>query len=145
MCANNLTQPHLIDAILKDLWMNDEGVKGKDTPTRSSKILKRCTAAARFDGSFDNRSVIGKLNYLDRATWPDISYITHQCARFTDDPKVEHGKVVRWLAIYLVSTRDKGIILRLVDTKDREVFCDAYFAGNWDKDEAAIDRDTARS
>jgi hypothetical protein len=69
----------------------------------------------------------------------------HQCARFTDDPKVEHSKVARSLVIYLVSTREKGIILRPDDTKDLEVFCDVDFTGNWDKDEAATDRDTARS
>jgi hypothetical protein len=32
----------------------------------------------------------------------------------------------------------------MMNTKDLEVFCDADFAGNWDKDEAATDRDTAR-
>jgi hypothetical protein len=98
-----------------------------------------------FEGSFDYRSVIGKLNYPERATRPAISYIMHQCASFTDDPKVEHGKAFRWLARYLASTRDKGIILRPDDTKDLEVLCDTDFAGNWGKDEAATDHDTARS
>jgi hypothetical protein len=36
--------------------------------------------------------------------------------------------------IYLVSTRDKGIIIRLDDTKELEVFCHTDFANNWDKD-----------
>ncbi len=37
--------------------------------------------------------MIGKLNYLEKGTRSDISYIVHQCARFTDDPKESHGTV----------------------------------------------------
>lgn len=141
-----LTQPHLIDAILKDLRLdNDPRVKPKPTPASSSKLLSRHTSSESFDKSFDYRSVIGKLNYLERATRCDISYIVHQCARFSADPKVEHAKAVRWLGRYLLGTRDKGIILKPDDEKDLEVHCDADFAGNWDPKEAATDRDTARS
>jgi hypothetical protein len=140
----NLTQPHLIDQILKDLRLDDENVTTKDTPASSSKILRRHTDSEPFDGSFNYRSVIGKLNYLEKGTRSDISYIVHQCARFTTDPKKEHAQALRWLGRYLKATRNRGTILRPSKGKDMEVFVDADFSGNWHAEES-WDRDTARS
>lgn len=51
----------------------------------------------------------------------------------------------RWLGRYLSGTRDRGTILTPVPGKDLEVFVDASFCGDWDAQEAARDRDTARS
>ena len=97
-----------------------------------------------FDKSFDYRSIIGKLNYLERGSRSDISYAVHQCARFTSDPKKEHGNAVRWLGRYLRQTKDKGTILKPDPSKDLEVYVDADFAGNYDKNDTQ-NRDTARS
>jgi hypothetical protein len=140
----HLTQPHLIDQILDDLHLNSDKTKAIAIPASSSKLLSRHTSSESFDKSFDYRSVIGKLNYLEKGSRPDIAYIVHQCARFSTDPKVEHGKAVRWLGRYLKGTRDKGLILKPNPSKSLEVFVDADFAGNWDKEET-WDPDTARS
>lgn len=141
----HLTQPHLIDQILEDLNMTQDNVKTKSTPAMASKILTRDSDGATFDGSFHYRSIIGKLNYLEKGTRSDISYITHQCARFTDCPKESHAKAIRWLARYLKGTRDKGLIIKPEEGKGLELFVDADFSGNWDPKEAGSDRDTARS
>ena len=85
--AIHLTQPHLVDQILDDLNMAQEKVKLKSTPAMVSKLLKRDEQGTNFDKSFHYRSIIGKLNYLERGTRSDISYITHQCARFAESPK----------------------------------------------------------
>ena len=138
-----LTQPHLIDQILNDLNLQ-ENTKEKSIPAASSKLLSRHTKSDDYDGSFNYRSIIGKLNYLEKGSRPDIAYITHQCARFSTCPKVEHGKAIRWLARYLKGTKDKGTILRPNKEKGLEVYVDADFAGNWDPDEHG-DPDTARS
>ena len=139
-----LLQPHLVDQILKDLRLDGDDVKINSTPAPSSKILSRHPTSPAFDGSFHYRSIIGKMNYLEKCTRPDISYAAHQCARFTEDPRQEHGKAVRWLGRYLKGTRDKGIIFHPIDDKELEVFVDADFVGNWTKEEAN-DRDNARS
>jgi hypothetical protein len=141
----HLTQPHLIKQILKDLRLDGDDVKGKDTPASSSKLLSRHSDSPPFDASFNYRSVIGKINYLEKATRSDIAYIGHQCARFTSDPKKEHCDAIRWLGRYLKATQDKGLILKPSEHKDLELYCDADFAGNWDSHEAGHDRDTARS
>jgi hypothetical protein len=140
----HLTQPHLIDQILEDLRLDKEHVKVKSTPASSSKLLSRHTDSEPFDNSFNYRSVIGKLNYLERGSRSDIAYITHQCARFSTNPKMEHGEALRWLGRYLKNTRDQGTILRPTKGKGLELFVDADFAGNWDPSETE-DRDTARS
>jgi hypothetical protein len=141
----HLTQPHLIEQILKDLNLDKPNTVPKETPASSSKLLARHLDSEQFDKSFDYRSVIGKLNYLEKATRSDISYITHQCARFAANPRVEHGRAVRWLGRYLYATKDKGTILKPVSEKDLEVFVDADFSGNWDPKDADWDTDTARS
>ena len=138
----HLTQPHLIESIIKDLRLED--AKYKDTPAMSSRILSSHLESPEFDNNFHYRSVIGKLNYLEKCTRPDISYAVHQCARFTSNPRKEHGDAVRWLGRYLKGTRDKGIILK-PNQKSFEVFVDADFAGNWDRTIAAEDNSTAQS
>ena len=107
-----MTQPHLIEQILSDLRMSDESVKPRSTPAASSKVLTRHLQSPDFDGSFNYRSVIGKLNYLEKATRSDISFAVHQCARFVSEPKKEHGEAVRWLGRYLKGTKDKGTIMK---------------------------------
>ena len=87
---------------------------------------------------------MGILNHLERCTRPDIACATHQCARFSANPKKEHGAAVKWLGRYLRGTRDKGIYLNLED-ENFEVWADADFAGNWVPEDAQWDRDTARS
>ena len=140
----HLTQPHLIDQILKDLGMDNDNVKTKNIPALSSKILGRAKEDKEFDKSFHYRSIVGKLNYLEKGTRSDISYITHQCARFTEEPKECHAKALRWLARYLKATRDKGLILRPDKSRNLEVYVDADFSGNWNQSDS-LNRDTARS
>lgn len=139
----HLTQPHLVDQILKDLKFR-ESTEPKSTPASPSVILGRYADSEDFDGSFHYASIIGKLNYLERATRPDIAYATHQCARFSKNPKIQHGKAVRYLARYLQGTRDKGLILKPDDSGDLTMHVDADFVGNWDPKNTE-DRDTARS
>jgi hypothetical protein len=139
----HLTQPHLIDQIINDLKL-PTNTNPKAIPAPSSKLLSRHTESKPFDGSFNYRSIIGKLNYLEKGSRPDIAYIVHQCARFSQNPKAEHGEAVRWIVKYLMGTRDKGVILKPDGGRGLEVFVDADFAGNWDPEEYE-DRDTARS
>ncbi len=140
----HLSQPHLIDQILKDVRLLGEDVDIKETPSNSSKVLGSHPESAPFDGHFNFRSVIGKLNYLEKSTRPDIAYAVHQCARFAANPKKEHGEAVKRIGRYLRGNRDKGIVLKLSDDSF-EVWANADFSGNWLKEEAMDDSATARS
>ena len=140
----HLTQPQLINQILSDVNFQGENVSTKQTPASSSRILKRSLQGAGHDDSFHYRSVIGRLNYLEKCTRPDISCAVHQCARFSANPKREHANAVRWIGRYLLATRDKGLIFK-PSGNSFDVYVDSGFSGNWDQEGAPDDPDTARS
>ena len=106
--------------------------------------MKRHQGSKRHDQSFNYRSIVGKLNYLEKSTRPDISYATHQCARFVEDPKVEHAKAIRQIARNIHGTKEEGLVIKPDRQKGLEVYVDADFARTWDKEDTA-NRDTARS
>ena len=83
------TQPNLFDDILNDLE-----VKHAKDGKASSRILMRNNNGVDHDKPFHYQSVIGKLNYLEKAMRPDISFSTPQCARFVADPKRSHARAV---------------------------------------------------
>ena len=139
----HLTQQHLIEKIIKYLNLDHDKLYSKTTPAAASKILFSHKDSDEFDKSFHYRSVIGKLNHLENSCQPDISYAMHQCARFSVDPRNKHADSIRWLGRYLKGTKEKGTILQPKLGNVLEVFVDADFAGNWNKEEI-YDRDKAR-
>ena len=80
--------PPEIQSILHDLKLTDDKVKPKDIPMASSRILHRHPESPTFDGNFNYHSIIGRLNYLEKASRPDLSYSVQQCTRFSADPKL---------------------------------------------------------
>jgi Reverse transcriptase (RNA-dependent DNA polymerase) len=138
-----LSQPKLIDSIIEDLGLKTDSAI-KRTPAISSKILHAHLDSEPFNEEWHYRSIIGKLNFPEKSTRPDIAYAVHQCARFASNPRFEHGKAVKHIGRYLLATRDKGIICRPTNATV-ECYADADFAGNWNIDTAIEDRNTARS
>ncbi len=65
----HLTQPHLIDSILKELGLQANSAKSKTMPAASSKLLGCHDDVPPHDkDSFHYRHIIGKLNYLEKST-----------------------------------------------------------------------------
>ena len=126
-----LHQPHLINDIIRDLRLEDEGVTTKDIPMASSKLLSYHQESPVFDGHFDYRSTIGKMLCLEKGARPDIACATHQCARFTSDPRKEQGEALKWLGRHSKGTRDKGTIMRPDSSRGLEVCVDASFTGDF--------------
>ena len=104
-------------------------------------------AATSFTSTYkwDYRSVLGKLNFLEKSTRPDIAYATHQCARFLIDPKQSHGMAVKHIGRYLLGARNLGLIIRPTKMDSFECYVDADFMGNWDRSIAERDPNTAKS
>ena len=138
-----LSQPQLIEQIIKDVGVSND--RARPTPATSSKILHRDVKGEPFKGGFDYRSVVGKLNFLEKGSRPDIAYAVHQCARFSSAPTELHANAIRHIAKYLVGTRDKGILFNADMDKSLEVYVDADFSGNWCKETAEYDPGTAKS
>ena len=49
------------------------------------------------------------LTYLQGTTRPDISTAVHQCARFSQNPKLSHERAVKRIGRYLLETKERGI------------------------------------
>jgi hypothetical protein len=75
-----LSQPHLIDQILRDCHMDNDDIFNKDTPLPSGKVVQRFTGSAPFDDHFPMRMVIGRMMYLEKASRPNISAAVHMLA-----------------------------------------------------------------
>jgi hypothetical protein len=138
-----LRQPHLISQIIDDVKLPKNMLRG--TPAQSSKILQCDESAPSYHGNFHYHSIIGKLDFLEKSTQPDIAYAVHQCARFCKDPKVSHAEAVMHLIKYLAATKDQGIILDPKEEQSFEVYADADFASNWNRPTAMKDPSTAKS
>ena len=139
-----LTQPQLINSIIKDLNMKDN-TKLKAIPACSSKLLHKDADGESIEANFYYCSVIGKLDFLEKSTRLDISVSVHQCAPFQDNPKRSHLQAVRTIGRYLRGTRDKGIVMRPDHAKSFEYWVDTDYAGNWYEPGAAKDPMTAKS
>ena len=141
-----MTQPQLIDQVIEQVQGSSTSkLTTKNTPALSSRLLHRDITAPPCNGSFHYRSVIGKLNYLEKGSRPDITYATHAAARFCSDPRVSHEAAVSHITRYLQATRDEGIILDPDAKRELEVYADVDFVGNYNKATAHVDPSTAKS
>ena len=122
-----------------------DNTKPQSIPACSTKLLHKDTDGESTEANFHYRSVIGKLNFLEKTTHPDISVSIHQCARFQDNSKKSHIQAVRAIGHYLIGMRDKGIVMKLDHTKSFECWVDANFAGNWYEPGAMKDPMTTKS
>jgi len=142
-----LSQPHLVKSILSDLHLLDnKQATSRTLPALTTKILHPDTQGTPFDNSFHYRSVIGKLNFLEKSTRPDIAYAVHQCARFVERPTKLHGEAVKRIGRYLLANPNEGIILR-PNQSTFDCWVDASHAGEWRKgsEDSMYDATTAKS
>ncbi|KAI2507111.1 G-protein coupled peptide receptor [Fragilaria crotonensis] len=123
-----LTQPHLIDSIIADLGFR-ENTKTKSTPAPSTASINRDLDGEAHNESWEYRSVIGKLNFLEKSTRPDIAFAVHQCARYSSNPKESHSAAVRYIVRYLMATRDKELFSGLPITALNATWMQTFKAG----------------
>jgi hypothetical protein len=140
-----LMQPHLIQSINKDLGLDRPATTTCCTPAQTSKDLGKHLDEPPLDESkFQYRSVIGKLNYLEKCSQPDIAHAVHQCAKFSVDARLPHIEAVRHIGRYLLATMDKRLILDPIG-ESFECWVDASHAGEWNKITVMDDPSTANS
>ena len=126
-----MRQPYLIERCLAAMEVV-MGMNTKRVPATKPLLHKDADGVDRKH-SWHYRQVIGMLNYLQGSTRPDIAMATHQCARFSNDPKALHERGVRHIGKYLLATKERGLIFKPDSTKGIECFVDADFAGSWAK------------
>ncbi|KAL7454436.1 LOW QUALITY PROTEIN: hypothetical protein ACHAXS_000329, partial [Conticribra weissflogii] len=57
-------------------------------------------------------NIVGKLNYLSQTSIPDIIFAIHQLARYSAEPREDHGKAVEWLKMCLNHTKTIQVIFK---------------------------------
>jgi hypothetical protein len=141
-----LSQPQLIAQILDYLWFNFR-TKPKQTPAPGGQVLARDVHSASMREDFHYRSVIGKANFLEKSTRPDVAVAVHQCARFSANPKQSHADAVRYFGNYMQGTQEEGIHLDQRTDKSFECWVDADFLGQYVKgaDNMHLDAMAAKS
>jgi hypothetical protein len=103
------------------------------TKNLQSMISRKITADTNgppFTYTWNYRALIGKLNYLEKSTRPDISYVVLQLARYSTKTPQSHGNAVKHLGCYLLATKEKGIYLHPTKPIGLIAYIDAISAGD---------------
>ncbi len=89
--------------IIVVLGLNSKYSTSVETPAESSALGKDVDGKDATSGSINYPSVVGMLLYLGHSP-PDISFATHQCARYTHFPKQSHEDALQRIGWYLKGT-----------------------------------------
>ena len=100
----NLTQPGLIDKVIRTAGMDDSKPVATPSSTTNLGIDKD---GLLFSEAWDYATIMGMLMYLANNSRPDIAFAVHQCARFTHAPRNSHSVAVKRILRYLNGSRDK--------------------------------------
>ena len=129
-----LAQPFLIDRIIAFLEIDANDFE-MDTNTKSTPVgkplLHKDLEGKPRKATWNYRTAVGMLTYLQGNTRPEMSMSVHQTARFCNNPKLSHEKAIKRLGRYLYHTRKEGIIYNPDISKGLECYVDADFAGGW--------------
>ena len=96
-------------------------------------MLQRELDAPSRAEDFHYRSVVGKVNFLEKSTRPDIAVAVHQYARFSADPKQSHADALCYVGRYLKGSDDEGIYLDPKKDQSFECWVGADFLGQYVK------------
>jgi hypothetical protein len=79
-------QTQLIDSILEVLKLVEHGggnqAKTYNPPCKHNNKMNQDEGGKEFDCSWDYKSVIGKLNYLEKSARGNIAISVHSCAQY---------------------------------------------------------------
>jgi hypothetical protein len=129
----SLKQEGLTKCIIQALGLDTKCSTPVDTPTETPALGKDIEGK-EASGNINYASVVGMLLYLGHAH-PDISFATHQCARYNHSPKQSHKDALKRIGHYLKGILTKGLILNPSKTINIDCYPDADFAGLWTQDD----------
>ena len=128
----------MLDRIFKILDLDPSATNVKLHDTSATTVLDNDPDAKPRQQTWNYRSAVGCLSYLQAMVRPDITMAVQQCARFCNNPKLEHEQAVKRIARYLLKTKDKGLVYKPDHNKGLECYVDADWAGTW-KHRSAMD------
>ncbi len=122
-----LLQEGLTKQIVTALVLDSKYTTPVNTPADAA-ALGRDVNGKEASGSINYASVVGMLLYLGHS-WPDISFATHQCARYIHSLKQTLEDVLKRIGRYLKGTIKNGLIFNPSDTFKIDCYPNADFAG----------------
>eukprot|EP00804_Cyclotella_cryptica_P023859 CCRYP_018129-RA/>CCRYP_018129-RA protein AED:0.14 eAED:0.24 QI:0/0/0/1/0/0/5/0/312 len=117
------TQCTLVDVIINDINIGDAYT------AKATQQLHAFKDSLRFDEcnvNFNYPSVVVELSHSDILQQP--SFATYQVAKYSSNPRKEHGEAIVHLVHYLKKTRHLEIKFRPNESKGFECYCNAGFA-----------------
>ena len=118
--AFEISQPFLIDRMVIFLGLKSEECEihcsDKFIPA-PPQLLNKYLNGKPKEQSWNYRTVVGMLSYLQGHTRPDISVPVHQQARFSNDPKLVHNQAITQIGGYFLRTKEKGIKYKIDKSK----------------------------
>lgn len=96
-----MSQSFLIEKFINSLGDAIYDANVKDNPAVFKEILHKDSDGSDRKESWNYRSLIRVLNYLAASTCPDVSFVVHQCTRFSTSPKLSHKRSVKRIVRYL--------------------------------------------
>jgi hypothetical protein len=128
-----LQQKGLTQRVIEALGLDSKTSTPCNTPAKTAALGKDVDGD-NASGHINYLSVIGMLLYLEHSR-PDISFATHQCARYTHMPKWSYESALIRIGRYLKGTLDKGLLLTPSEVLKIDCYPDADFAGLWNRDD----------
>jgi hypothetical protein len=102
-----LKQEGLTKRIIEALGLDSKYSTPVDTLTKSA-ALGQDVDGKEASGSINYASVVGMLLYLSHSQ-PNISFATHQCARYNHSPKQSHEDALKRIRHCLKGTVKRGL------------------------------------
>jgi hypothetical protein len=130
-----MSQPYLIQRIIEFVGLDMRMTNTRSTPVGKPLLCKDLDGKPRKT-DWNYRGAVGMLGYLQSNTRPEISMAVHQCARFSNDPKLSHEKAIKRIAKYLLSSPTRGLVYKPDPSLGLECYVDADFAGGWNQADA---------
>jgi hypothetical protein len=107
-----MTQPQLIQWIIKEMNLLLDTTKTSSTPAYSSVTLSAGKDKPPHKADWEYGRIIGKLNFLEKSCRPKIACAVHQVARFSADPRRNYSEAVNKIVRYLKGNPDMGLIYK---------------------------------
>jgi hypothetical protein len=100
----------------------------KGTPTERKPLVNDENGEPQQD-TFNYASIVGMLLYLLGHTRPDLAYSVSQVAGFMFNPKHLHEIALKRIGCYLIDSKEKGMIIKPMNTINIDAYPDVDFAG----------------